>query len=77
MNEGSAVTCGLCGKETTVLFITERTGGKSYDLKCFHRNAICPSCGELARDTSETLDVVQPLCGVCQPEELAARLAED
>lgn len=75
--EGSAVTCGYCGKETSVNFIMERENGASYDLKCFHRNGVCPTCGALARDISEELEKVQPLCGVCDADELAARLAED
>ena len=47
---GSAVTCGICGKETTVTFVGDREGGKSYDLECRHRNAMCPNCNVLVRD---------------------------
>lgn len=67
--EGSSVTCGICGKETTVNFITDRQGTLAYDLKCFHRNAICPTCGKLAGDGSETVHEVHPKCRTCNPEE--------
>jgi hypothetical protein len=65
---GSNVMCGICSKETTVQFITEREGGNAYDLNCMHRNAICPTCDVLARDDSDTVLAVQPLCKTCNPE---------
>ena len=65
---GSAVTCGICGKETAVLFTAERIGGTSYDLNCQHRNAVCPNCNVLVRDDSDRLDTIVPLCKTCNPE---------
>ena len=62
---GSDVTCGICGKETTVTLISERLGTKAYDLKCWHRNAICPKCGDLVRDASEVVQEVHPHCANC------------
>lgn len=62
---GSDVTCGICGKETTVTLISERLGTKAYDLKCWHRNAICPKCGDLVRDASEVVQEVHPHCVNC------------
>jgi len=66
--EGSAVTCGMCGKETEVHFVTDRAGTPAYDLKCYHRNAICPSCGKLVKDASEDVREVVPACRDCNPE---------
>lgn len=68
LTEGSAVTCGMCGKETTVNFVTDRQGTMAYDLKCFHRNAICPSCGKLVKDASDDVHQVVPACRECNPE---------
>jgi hypothetical protein len=65
---GSGVSCGICGKETKVQFITEREGGKAYDLECMHRNAVCPTCSALVRDDSDTVQKVAPLCRTCNPE---------
>lgn len=75
--EGTAVTCGYCKKDTTVNFVSEREGGMSYDLKCFHRNAYCETCGTLVRDGSDVIETVQPLCPVCNADEIAALYAED
>lgn len=68
LEAGSAVTCGICGKETTVQFTTERIGGTAYDLTCFHRNAMCPNCNVLVRDDSDRIDTVLPLCRTCDPQ---------
>jgi len=68
IKEGTAVTCGMCGKETSVQFVTDRQGTAAYDLKCFHRNAVCPSCGKLVKDASETISEVVPACRDCNPE---------
>jgi hypothetical protein len=68
LDVGSNVTCGICSKETTVQFVTEREGGNAYDLNCMHRNAICPTCDVLVRDDSDTILSVQPLCRTCNPE---------
>lgn len=62
---GSAVVCGICKKDTTVTQISEREGTTAYDLKCWHRNAICPKCGEMARDASDTVQQVVPHCEKC------------
>ena len=68
MEAGTAVTCGICGQDTTVLFATEREGGVSFDLQCRHRNAMCPNCSVLVRDDSDSLGKVVPLCRTCSPE---------
>ena len=69
LEPGSAVTCGICGKETKVQFVTDRIGGTAYDLeKCFHRNAMCPNCNVLVRDDSDRVDTIAPLCRTCNPE---------
>lgn len=65
---GSAVTCGICGRDTTVQFITEREGGLGYDLACMHRNAMCEKCSVLVRDDSDIIQAVSPLCRTCNPE---------
>lgn len=65
---GSNATCGICGKETTVIFASEREGGTSYDLECRHRNALCPNCNVLVRDDSDAIAKVVPLCKTCNPE---------
>ena len=65
---GSNVTCGICSKETTVQFVTEREGGMAFDLNCMHRNTICPTCDTLVRDDSDSVQTVQPLCRTCNPE---------
>ena len=65
---GTAVKCGICGRDTTVMFAAEREGGTSYDLGCRHRNAMCPNCNVLVRDDSDTLHKVAPLCRTCNPE---------
>ena len=65
---GSAVTCGICGKSTTVSFTTEREGGTAYDLGCFHRNGYCEACDKLVRDISESIQEVKPHCTECMGE---------
>ncbi len=62
---GTKVKCGICGKDTEVTLVSERLGTPAYDLKCWHRNAVCPSCGELVRDKSETVQEVHPHCEKC------------
>lgn len=65
---GSPVTCGYCGKKTTVSFMTDRQGTAAYDLACLHRNAVCPTCGALVLDASESIYEVRPACRDCSPE---------
>ncbi len=65
---GSAVTCGICLKETTVQFVTDREGGKAFDLNCMHRNTTCPTCGAMAKDDSENILSVKAACRTCEPE---------
>jgi hypothetical protein len=62
---GSKVTCGMCGKETSVSFVTEREGGTAYDLECLHRNGYCSTCNKLVADVSETIAAVSPHCTTC------------
>ncbi len=62
---GDAVTCGVCKKETTVSLTSDRLGTTAYDLKCWHRNAFCPKCGDLVRDASEVVQEVKPHCDKC------------
>jgi hypothetical protein len=75
ITQGSAVACGICGKDTKVSFVTEREGGQAFDLECFHRNGYCETCDKLVPDTSETIYAVKPHCPTCsgpidEPEEL-------
>jgi hypothetical protein len=69
ITEGSSVTCGICGKDTKVHFVTDRQGTPAYDLLCFHRNAVCPTCGALVGDGSDSIQEVHPKCRTCNPEE--------
>ena len=71
LDVGTNVTCGICSKETTIQFVTEREGGNAYDLNCMHRNTMCPTCDVLVRDDSDTILAVQPLCKTCNPEAFA------
>jgi hypothetical protein len=74
---GSVVTCGICGKETKVQFVTDREGGKAFDLECMHRNTLCPNCDVLVRDDSDTIQKVEPLCKACNPEAFADEDEDD
>lgn len=69
LTEGSAVKCGICKRDTTITFTTERTGGIAYDLACQHRNGYCETCDRLVPDRSETIQEVVPRCPKCDPEE--------
>ena len=66
---GSAVECGVCGKKTIVSFVTDRQGTNAYDLECLHRNAVCPTCGSLVKDGSDSIFEVQPTCRTCNPSD--------
>lgn len=70
LTEGSGVTCGICKKETTIKFSTERVGGTAYDLNCQHRNAYCDTCDIMVADRSDTVQEVVPRCPNCSPEEM-------
>ena len=74
---GSSVTCGICGKETKVQFVTDREGGKAFDLDCMHRNAVCPNCNVLVRDDSDSIQKVEPLCKTCNPQAFAEEDEDD
>ncbi|MEZ5428356.1 MAG: hypothetical protein R2747_18955 [Pyrinomonadaceae bacterium] len=65
IKEGSIVKCAFCQKEVEVQFIGEHDGMKAYNLTCFHRNALCPTCGQMARDESETIKEVHVHCVTC------------
>jgi len=68
LEAGSPVKCGICGRDTTVMFTTDRENGTAYDLTCRHRNAMCPVCNVLVRDDSDVLERIAPLCRTCSPE---------
>ena len=68
LKDGTAVTCGICGKQTSVHFVTDRNGTPAYDLQCYHRNAFCPNCGKLVKDASDDIHQVVPACRDCNPE---------
>lgn len=65
LKEGSAVTCGICNRETTVKFITDREGKAAYDLNCQHRNTACDTCGAMVRDASDDIFKVSAHCEKC------------
>lgn len=67
IKEGSMVKCAFCKKELAVQLVTEYNGTNAYTLACFHRNALCPACGQMAKDVSETISEVQKHCAACDP----------
>lgn len=67
IKEGSTVKCAFCKKESAVQFITDYDGVNAYTLVCFHRNALCPTCGQMAKDISETISKVEKHCAACDP----------
>lgn len=69
VNIGDQVVCGICGRDTSVQFITDREGGKAYDLNCMHRNTTCPTCGAIAKDGSESILSVKASCRKCDPQD--------
>lgn len=70
LKEGSAAKCGICGRETSIKFTTDRIGGTAYDLACQHRNGYCEACDILVPDRSETILEVVPRCPNCNPEDV-------
>lgn len=68
IKEGSKVTCAFCKKDVEVQFVAEYEGINAYTLTCFHRNALCPTCGEMAKDVSDTIKEVHKYCVTCDPE---------
>lgn len=67
LKEGSTVKCAFCKKETTIQFISDYQGTTGYNLACFHRNAMCPTCHQLAKDVSDKISEVQKHCVNCDP----------
>ena len=67
IKEGSIVKCAFCKKEKAVQFITEYNGIKAYNLACFHRNALCPTCGQMAKDVSDRITEITKYCVTCDP----------
>jgi hypothetical protein len=69
LTDGSAVKCGICKRDTTIKFTTERIGGIGYDLGCQHRNAYCATCDIMVPDRSDDFHEVVARCPNCNPEE--------
>jgi peroxiredoxin len=69
IKEGSIVKCAFCKKDVAVQFVSEYSGVNAYNLVCFHRNALCPTCGQMARDVSDKITEVQKHCATCDPAE--------
>lgn len=69
IKEGSIVKCAFCKKDVAVQFVNEYGGVTAYNLVCFHRNALCPTCGQMARDVSDKIAEVQKHCATCDPPE--------
>ena len=69
IKEGSKVTCAYCKKEVAVQFVTDYNGTTAYNLTCFHRNAMCPTCHQLAKDVSDKISEVRKHCATCDPAE--------
>lgn len=67
IKEGSIVKCAFCKKDVAVQFVKDYNGTNGYNLACFHRNALCPACGQLAKDVSDTISEVQKHCVTCDP----------
>ncbi len=65
IKEGTAVKCGICDRDTTVKFVTDREGKNAYDLNCQHRNTICDKCGNMVRDASDDIQKVVAHCDNC------------
>jgi len=65
IKEGTAVKCGICNRDTTVKFVTDREGKMAYDLNCQHRNTMCEKCGNMVRDASDDIQKVSAHCEDC------------
>lgn len=69
IKEGSKVTCAFCKKDVEVQFMAEYDGVTAYNLTCFHRNALCESCGKMAKDLSDEIKAVKKHCIECDGAE--------
>ena len=69
IKEGSIVKCAFCKKDVAVNFVNEYNGVNAYNLACFHRNALCPTCNQMAKDVSEKISEVHKHCANCDPAE--------
>ena len=69
IKEGSIVKCAYCKKDVAVQFVNQYDGINAYNLVCFHRNAFCPTCNQMAKDVSDTITKVEKLCATCDPAE--------
>ncbi len=69
LKEGSIVKCAFCKKDKAVQFVSEYNGVKAYNLTCFHRNTICPTCDQMAKDVSDSIKEVKTFCVACDPAE--------
>lgn len=67
IKEGAIVKCAFCRKEVAVQSITDYNGNIAYSLACFHRNAFCPTCQNLAKDISDSISEVEKHCVTCDP----------
>lgn len=69
IKEGSIVKCAFCKKDVAVQFVSDYNGITAYNLACFHRNALCPTCNQMAKDVSDTIKEVKKYCVNCDPAE--------
>ena len=67
IKEGSVVKCAFCKKDGAVQFVSFYGGITAYSLACFHRNTLCPTCGQLAKDVSDSITEVHKHCTTCDP----------
>lgn len=64
-NVGDSVRCGFCRAQTVIQSSASYGGQFGFDLACGHRNGYCEVCKELVLDTSDTGDIVSPMCSIC------------
>jgi hypothetical protein len=68
---GQLIKCAECGQERPILFTLLEVsvgGGKrvrTYYTECGHCNIVCPRCGGLAKNVSDTAHEVQAFCDAC------------